>query len=221
MLIVPEKKVVLILIPRTGSGALRRAVQRRWPASMLIYRHMEADGVPPGYDRWPRVAVVREPLERLWSLYRFLQGDVFANGPHTQHYKDRQRRSVDRPFDDWLVNNETVFTHPFDSDGSITYYPQFTVRHAMPENRKSQWLYARPDLGTQIWPYHNGEGIKALAEALDLDMTRENVAADGVPPPALSEEAKAHMRQTFAWDMTMFHRPGRYEPVNPPKEPAP
>ncbi|MBL3684559.1 hypothetical protein F2981_16960 [Sinorhizobium meliloti] len=48
-----------------------RSVEK-YPRSTLIYRHMEADGVPAGYDRWRKVGVVRHPVERLWSLYKFL-----------------------------------------------------------------------------------------------------------------------------------------------------
>jgi hypothetical protein len=43
MILIPEIETVLILVPRTGTGSLRRAVLQRYPRAMLIYRHMEAD----------------------------------------------------------------------------------------------------------------------------------------------------------------------------------
>ena len=61
MLLIPEIETVVVLVPRTGSGTLRRAIVQAYPKAMLIYRHMEADGVPAGYDRWSKVGVVRDP----------------------------------------------------------------------------------------------------------------------------------------------------------------
>lgn len=51
MILIPELETVVILVPRTGSGSLRRAIAEAYPSSMLVYRHMEADGIPAGYDR--------------------------------------------------------------------------------------------------------------------------------------------------------------------------
>lgn len=147
MIIIPEIETVVILVPRTGSGALRRAVAAKYPKSMLVYRHMEADGIPLGYDRWPRVGVVRNPLDRLWSLYKFLRN---FGGNHDPAFILAMHASVARPFDDWLLNNEIVFTSPYDRAGLGRYWPGYSVRHPIPENRKSQFVYLRPDLGTEI-----------------------------------------------------------------------
>lgn len=54
MIIIPEINTVVILVPRTGTSTLRRAIAEIYPMSMMIYRHMEADGIPIGYDRWRR-----------------------------------------------------------------------------------------------------------------------------------------------------------------------
>lgn len=51
MILIPEIQTVVILVPRTGSGSLRRAVAAKYPQSILLYRHMEADGVPAGHDK--------------------------------------------------------------------------------------------------------------------------------------------------------------------------
>ena len=199
MIIIPEIETVLILVPRTGSGALRRAVAERYPQSMLLYRHMEADGIPAGYDRWRKIGVARDPLDRLWSLYKFLKK---FDGQHAQAYIDAMRASVDRPFEDWLLNNEVVFTSPYDRNWSCKlFYPQFTVRHPMPENRKSQFLYLRPDLGTQVYPY---ELVPELAKRLDLQMGRVNVTGK-TEAPQLSEATWDYLKTVFSWDFSFSY----------------
>ena len=45
MILIPEIEAVVILVPRTGSGSLYRAVLDRYPKALMPYRHMEADGV--------------------------------------------------------------------------------------------------------------------------------------------------------------------------------
>ncbi len=50
----------------------------------------------------------------------------------------------------WLLHNEVVFTQPL-SITSARYNPGYAVMHMLPENRKSQFTYLRPDLGTQIF----------------------------------------------------------------------
>lgn len=193
MILIPEIETVVILVPRTGSGSLRRAIAATYPHSMQIYRHMEADGAPMGYDRWRRLGVVRHPLDRLWSLYKFCRNPLdYGSMWHSR--ADALKRSTDRPFSDWIVNNETVFATPIDADGR--YWPGYAARHPMPETRKSQFHYLRPDLGTQIFRFDQLDHVeRRLGVALDL----YNVT-DPAPMPALSAEAHVHMANVFAWD---------------------
>jgi hypothetical protein len=200
VIIIPEIETVLILVPRTGSSALRAAIAERYPLSMMVYRHMEADGVPQGYDRWRRLGIVRHPVDRLWSLYRYLQimeGESDGKGKWEPAYVARQRASADLPFCRWLVENEVVFTAPYDSAGT-RFFPRFTVRHPLPENRKSQFIYLRPDLGTEVFRYQDAP---LLHEMLDVTPPRINGAAFSDPVPGLTDEARAHIERYFAWDM--------------------
>jgi len=73
MLLIPEIETVVILVPRAGSTSIKRAVLAKYPEAMMIYRHMEADGVPFGYDRWRKIGVVHNPIDRLCSLYKYLK----------------------------------------------------------------------------------------------------------------------------------------------------
>jgi hypothetical protein len=197
MLLIPELEVVVILVPRTGTTALKNAVLARYPKAMQLYRHMEADGVPQGYDRWSRMGVVREPVARLWSLYKYLRrfGIDYCQ-QHDDAFTAAQRASVDRPFEDWLINNERVFTGPYDSAGLGRFWPAYTVRHPLPENRKSQFIYLRPDLGTQVVPY---TAVEVLYHALDIDPPRVN-GTDASTPPELSDEGRAYVDRWFRWD---------------------
>jgi hypothetical protein len=118
MLLIPELKTVVILTPRTGSRALKNAVLATYPDAMLLYRHMEADGVPQGYDRWRKVGIVRNPVQRLWSLYKYLQHiGLDWCLEHDAAYTADLRASVAVPFEEWLVRNEVPFTTPYDRAG--------------------------------------------------------------------------------------------------------
>lgn len=196
MILIPEIETVVILVPRTGSGTLRRAIREAYPGALQVYRHMEADGIPLGYDHWRRVGVVRHPVDRLWSLYKFLK-DFGKN--HDPAYGAAMRSSVAMPFSDWIVNNRIPFTTPYDTAGLGRYWPQYTVRHALPENRKSQFVYLRPDLGTICYSYAI---MNVLYGDLGLEppAVRENVT-DGSDHPPLTAEAWDHIDRFFAWDL--------------------
>lgn len=193
MILIPEIETVVVLVPRTGSGSLRRAVAERYPRAMLIYRHMEADGVPHGYDRWRKVGVVRHPTERLWSLYKFLRD---FDGNHDPAYIESMRASVRMPFSDWLLSNQTPLTTPYDSAGLGRFFPNYTVRHPLPENRKSQFMYLRPDLGTTVYQFSD---LEAFGAALGVHLGRHNRTSDD-EAPELKAEASAHMQRWFSWD---------------------
>lgn len=194
MILIPELETVVILVPRTGSGSLRRAVAETYPRSIMIYRHMEADGVPAGYDRWRRVGVVRDPIDRLWSLYKFLRG---FSGKHDPAYIAAMQRSVDVPFAEWVLHNQTVFTSPYDRAGRGRFFPEYTVRHPIPENWKSQFMYLRPDLGTEVFRFSE---LDQFASKMGVALPRENSTGRLAVPP-LSTAALNHIERVFAWDI--------------------
>ena len=197
MILIPEIKTVVILVPRTGTRALKGAIAQRYPESILLYRHMEADGVPQGYDRWRKVGVVRDPVDRLWSLYKYLQRfglDWCAE--HDETFTASMRASVSVPFESWLIGNELPFTTPYDSAGLGRFFPAYCCRHPLPENRKSQFVHLRPDLGTEIFPYSQ---IGDLFADLGVAPHRIN-GTDSSPPPLLSCEARSYVARWFQWD---------------------
>lgn len=196
MILIPEIETVVILTPRTGSGSLRRAIADRHPKSMLVYRHMEADGVPIGYDHWRRVGVVRHPVERLWSLYKFLRT---FDGDHDPAYIAAMRASVEAPFNEWIVSNQVTFTSPYDRAGLGRFFPAYTVRHPMPENFKSQWHYLRPDLGTTVYRFDEQHRLRDLLD-LPRGGDRHNTT-NSLSPPALNVAAMDHVCRFFRWDL--------------------
>ena len=200
MLIVPELRVVVILTPRTGTGSLRRAIQARYPRAMLLYRHMEADGVPMGYDRWEKLGVVREPVERLWSLYKFFQR-IDEQSEYHPEYRAGLRDTTKMTFSNWLLRNQVPFTHPFDHTNSGKWHPLYTCRYQMPENRKSQFMYLRPDLGTRVFKYEN---VAALYDRLGIvgSITDEMHRTDSTPVPPLTRKAWDYVERCFHWEYT-------------------
>ncbi len=195
MILIPEIEIVMILVPRTGTGSLRHAIGHRYPQSHMIYRHMEACGVPRGYDRWRKVGVVRHPLDRLWSLYKFMR--TYRSEAHDSAYAASIQNSTRMEFSDWIIHNEVVFTSPYDRSGQGRYNALFTNNHPIPENHKSQFLYLRPDLGTDVVRF---DDLSEFAEVLDIDLGHIHKTSAG-PMPEISTKAWDHIGRVFAWDL--------------------
>jgi len=196
MIIVPELKTVVLLVPRTGSGSLYRSLLRTYPKAMMLYRHMEASGIPMGYDMWAKVGVIRDPYERLWSLYHFLRN---RSSSHKNDYKERLAASVDRPFADWVIDNDTVFTDPFESRCTTDFYPEFTVQYAMPETNKPQVLTLRPDLGTEVFQFGDTQSLEAR---LGIKMIHTNATLSAHHRPEPSGKLLAILKRRHIRDLT-------------------
>ena len=89
-----------------------------------------------------------------------------GTGTGTTTYVANLRASVTMPFSEWVVTNKGVFTSPYDSTPAGRFWPEYAIRHSVPENRKSQFVYLRPDLGTVIY-WHRS--LQRLATELDMD----------------------------------------------------
>lgn len=196
MIIIPEKEIVLITPPRTGSTTLRQMVGAYYPGAFMPYRHMEASGVPFGYDRWRRIGIYREPIARLFSLYNYCRM-IYRSDRGTAGWRNKMHLATMGGFEDWLVTNEVVFTDPFDSEGQ-KYWPKYAVQAPVPENRKSLFTYIRPDLGTEVWH------LQQALDYLGLHTTSRMNTSGAFTPPTFDElgpAAKVHMRRFHLWDL--------------------
>lgn len=197
MIIIPELKMVVICTPKTGTTSLISAVKKRYPKSSFPYRHMEASSIPKEYKNWRKVGVFRDPVERLWSLYKYAAKYQSDSPKVCKHYISGLNESVkDISFEDWLLNNDFCFTQPYNKNGEIS--EKYLVENIIPENRKSQFLYLRPDLGTEIINY---EELYKLENLLDLKLPKLNTTIKS-SAPKLRKEVMKKLLQDLEWDFS-------------------
>lgn len=202
MILVPELETAFILVPRTGTGTLYRELLRVYPKAMLLYRHMEADGIPRGYDRWRRVGFVRHPLARLWSLYCFLQrfgGGAMVQGGAASADAARIRRQAEKPFEEWVLTNDAPFTTPRSVNGDGAYWPILSRINPTPENKISQFDYLRPDLGVEVRKFQD---LRASMVEWGLNPEASHNSTQGKRlRPALSPAIADHLVSYCRWDL--------------------
>jgi hypothetical protein len=171
-----------------------------YPSTFMPYRHMEVDGVPHGYDRWKRYCVIRHPLERLWSVYKKTRDFPYREEYETS-YTDRMRLStLGHTFDSWLQQNNVLFTNPYVSGTRKGFNPYYLVNHCIPENRKSQHWYARPDLGTEIVEF---EFLADFAESICVDLEHHNASAPD-PMEPIDGNTRKIVRAYMPWDFEHY-----------------
>lgn len=201
MIIIPEIETIVILPPKTASTSVIKTIKKRYDNSFQLYRHMEADGIPFGYDRWKKVGIVRNPIERLWSLYWYCKS-VERLG--FEEYQEKLRKSVECSFEDWVLNNEIIFTDPNSSRDPLEYFPKYAILHAIPENRKSQYIYLRPDLGTKIFLFNE---IEKFEEELDIRLSKLNITFKE-KIPTLNIETQNFINRYHKWDLLITNNKG-------------
>lgn len=196
MLIIPERNAIFILPPRTGSTSLHYAIRDVYPLSMLLYRHAERDAVPPGFESFKVFGFVRHPLARMWSLYKFLcQLDPLKSADWAQGQVMTLLESVQgKTFETWLLQNEELFLP------AASGHPGLYQRHYMPETAKSQWLYLRPDLGTEILPFSD---LTNWMEHMGLPPRHLNQTTKRVAFPALTKNVRKHLEAHMSWELDM------------------
>lgn len=200
MIIIPERELVIITPPRTGSTSMLTACKLKYPLTMSLYRHMEADGIPFGYDHWRRVGIVRHPFLRLWSLYHYLRDLPDKGGWYSRLGEDARSN----PFSYWLREGTMPFTNP-DWIEDIDFSPRQSVLHNRPEQRKSQWMYVRPDLGVEPIVVASKEYVKLI---LELDLPRIPILNKSRAPayPSPSDLDKEHIEKFHSWDIDICER---------------
>jgi len=199
MLLVPEIQSVIIQPPRTGSTALRDAVQAAYPKAITLYRHMERPGIPMGYENWKVFCLIRSPFERLVSIYNYMtdfRPTSKPGGGASEVWVKRLREDTDRPFPDWLASSTEVFTDPINHDG--TFLPYYNVLEKTPIARKSQYRWARPDMGP-VTLIDIQEAV-VLYEHLGIRVEKVNASVRQTRP-VLCSEVQSILESRFKWDL--------------------
>lgn len=194
MIIIPEREVVIITPPRTASSSLLAACKEQYPLTMSLYRHMEADGIPFGYEKWCRYGIVRDPRERLYSLYKYLE----QLPPDMQWNQELCGEAREMVFSQWLIDSRVPFTNPFWMD--TRFNPRQQCLHPIPETRKSQWHYVRPDLGVTPIVLGSWEW-QQLLEMLGLKDLKVLNSSRSLPSIGWGMAAEKHLNQYHRWDV--------------------
>ncbi len=143
--------------------------------------------------------MIRHPLERLWSLYKYIKDRTSdPDDKHHQSWRDMNRIKPDMDFSNWILFNESIFTMAHFPDGTFAKY---TTSVPLPETKKSQWHTLRPDLSTDIFKFGN-ENLD-LEIILDIKLEHKNGTISS-PVPPISDKAIEHIRKHFKWDLTYF-----------------
>lgn len=200
MLAIPDLELILIQPPRTGSTALRAAIETAYPDTRRLFRHMERDGIPSEYRDWRVACTIRHPFSRLHSIWRYMR----AQNPENHSDKAwvaRVTADANRDFDDWLLTSEDTFTTIPASDIPNPHF--YAVRHLLPIARKSQNWWARPDLGpVEVLPLEDADKMLDTLGVLP-DPELRNAApgpAFQCPDPAV----QTHLETYFAWDLSKY-----------------
>lgn len=130
MIVNAIQKWAIIEIPRTGTKSLRDALMQI-PGTFLYGNHNELFTLPPLFDGFDFATVVRDPVVRLHSLYRYLQMDEVVQR-HPEWFAAIHNEVKEMTFAEWLVEGKAPF-----SGGGWPY----TVGNPIPEQDKSQTSY--------------------------------------------------------------------------------
>jgi hypothetical protein len=115
MAICINKKITFLHIAKNGGTSLTQAMLDQWPCEYSGNKHDKWNEIP---EAWPKsfVAVIRNPYDRMVSLYEFARtvirnqrGYKKSRNENLEYY-DQQQKLLDRGFDVYLSEPERV--HP-------------------------------------------------------------------------------------------------------------
>jgi hypothetical protein len=130
--------------PRSGSTALKQTVLDVYKDAFCPHRHGEVELFNRGFDQvlysnWTFVYCLRDPVERLKSLWRYMQNVSPQRNPAAPPWWIREQNlDADRPFSDWVMQSTSKFSSP-DNDED-TYH---AVAFQMPAVHKSATQYLK------------------------------------------------------------------------------
>jgi hypothetical protein len=197
MIIIPELETVLLQPPRTGTSSVKDAVLNTYPKAFMLYRHMEANGIPVGYEKFHIVCQVRCPFERMESLFKYMSNPEFREDTNPTWFA-RVQAATAGGFEDWLLNSEYIFANPTPSLDKH-FRPRYMVNHAWREQIKSQRLWAEG--ADQLIRYERLRGDVMATLNIDLDLHRGRSSQQSLEwTPAMIQ----HMRDWHDWDISLY-----------------
>lgn len=137
MIAVPELKTIFITPPRTASSSLREELPKSFPKTSIISCHGEFNLIPSCFSDYKVVGVVRDPIERLNSLYNFIK-NVDENRFLAGHIGALKEEQASLTFVEWLFYSKVPFTLPLLDD---QFNPRYNVHNILPESQKTYEMY--------------------------------------------------------------------------------
>lgn len=183
-----KARVLFVHIPKNaGTSICDRLYGQQIKHATVRYYAM----VAPDLLDLPRFAIVRDPIERFWSAYRY----AVAGGTCD--------RAVSRPF-------EALYRSFTGIDDAIDHLASARSHFAMDHIFRPQHWYldAGPDARPIdcLVPY---EALDRLGDLIGLDglddLPRLN-RTDSAPPPRLTLSQKAFLDQFYARDFALWHQ---------------
>lgn len=197
MIVNTELKIAFITPPRTGSTFLIQLF-KGLPGTVFCGRHREADYLPPEYSQFQKLGFVRHPVERLWSLYCYIRGSRERFDKFSPWWVSGVVGEAQKNFNDWLATGD----FPFASDRDPASY--YWTGHTMAEQRKSQFIYLRPDLGTKILRFENFEKeLTKLGFGKGVSLTEKVNSAKKAAMPKITEAAAVRLMVYHAWEWSI------------------
>ncbi len=187
MIVIKDNKTILLLVPKTGTTSLLSALQASDYRIKMLYRHRGAAGIDKKFRSYRVIGIARPPVERLWSIYKFVTHGVYLGNTLANWNEKDHKGNPRKTFNEWILKGKSKLT---------TGDPA-----ALQDNINSQFKFLRPDLGTEIYRF---DEIDKLAEELGIGPLPKMNRTQDLEMPPLSEEAKAHIREHFAWDLEFF-----------------
>jgi hypothetical protein len=200
-----KNSVTFLHIAKNGGTSLTQAMLEQWPTEYSGIKHDIYNEIP---EDWPKrfVAVIRNPFDRMVSLYEFAR-TVIRNQRERKKVKNKnleyyneQMRLLDRGFDVYVSEPQRV--HPK------------RPGHPLWEDRKWQDLQQihtlSPDWSknTRLLRFENlQQDLDALANELDLPKLRVpklNSSSRAEYTKYYSSTSKSIVAEAFEQDITEF-----------------
>jgi hypothetical protein len=178
MIVNHHRQFVFIRTPRTGSGSIKTALLKI-SGSEEIGHHREACTIPDACLGYRVFGLVRNPIDRLHSIWRYTRHVMAMRSPHRQALRDEAQ--VD--FDTWLRTATLSFTGG-DNKGTC-YETALEIQEI--DGGQGSYLLSHPRIRPAIFRFEDfANTLIAIADIIGEELwieQRKNVAPHEPVPP--------------------------------------